>query len=186
MMKRQKSSDPPGRKYFGTADRLLAALDEVLGSSRDPRVLFSEFSRVLESEFEIRKGFLALREGDQTHFLAVASWKQDGTRKNLSLRLPQAPSLFEKVAESGQIYSENFAELFDGNLIERQLLFDDDTVSFMLRPLKHEGRVVALLGYSSDVPDAFETIQEGTIDAAFDKLAACLGRLLPEATPISR
>jgi hypothetical protein len=185
-MKRQKSNDSADRKYFGAADRLLTAIDDILGGTRDPRVIFSEISRLLETEFEIRKGFLALREGDQTRFLAVASWKHDGTRKNLSLRLPKGPSLFEKVAESGQIYSENFAELFDGNLIERRLLFDDDTVSFMLRPLKHEGRVVALLGYGSDVPDAFETIQEGMIDAAFDRLAARLGELLPEITPISR
>lgn len=184
-MKRRKSNDSADRKYFGAADRLLAAVDDILGGTRDPRVMFSEFSRLLESEFEIRKGFLALREGDQTRFLAVASWKQDGARRNLSLRLPKGPSLFEKVAESGQIYSENFAELFDGNLIERRLLLDDDTVSFMLRPLKRDGRVVALLGYSSDVPDAFETIQEGMIDAAFDRLALCLGRLLAEATPTS-
>jgi len=101
-MKRQKSNDSADRKYFGAADRLLAASDDILGGTRDPRVMFSEFSRLLETEFEIRKGFLALREGDQTRFLAVASWKQDGTRKNLSLRLPKGPSLFEKVAESGQ------------------------------------------------------------------------------------
>lgn len=142
----------------------------------DPMDTFANFSRLLETRFEIKKGFLALREGDQTRFLAVASWKKDKVRKKLSLKLPNTSSLFEKVAESGQIYAENFATLFDGNFIERQLLLDDTTESFMLRPLKHEGRVVGLIGYSSEVPDAFVTIQEGYIDAAFESLGDCLGK----------
>jgi len=35
-----------------------------------------------------------------------------------------------------------------------------------------------LLGYSSDVPDAFVTIQDGVLDRAFDQLAIRLAALL--------
>jgi hypothetical protein len=166
-------------KATGRRASLTAQIDEIMSTATDPRIAFSEFSRLMESTFEIRKGFLALREENQTRFLAIASWKKGGERRSLSLLLPQTPSLFEKVAETGQIYSETFAEFFDGNRIERSLLFDDNTVSFMLRPLKHEARVVGLIGYSSDIPDAFVTIEDGQLDPAFDRLATFLGHLQP-------
>ena len=177
-MNRWKHNEPSGEIHAREMERFITELAELLGSSVDPRELFSDFSRALESHYEIRKGFLALREGEQTRFLAVASWRTGGTRRNLSLRLPQASSFFEKVAESGQLYSENVGQFFDGNSIEKHLLFDDDTVSFMLRPLKHNGELIALLGYSSDVPDAFVTIQDGVLDRAFDQLAIRLAALL--------
>ena len=161
-------------------DRIATDLDQILHDRPDPRTLFNSLSRLLLQEFDIKKGFLALREGDQTRFLAVAAWKEDRTRKNLSLRLPNVSSLFEKVAESGQIYSENFADLFDGNYIERQLLLDDDTASFMLRPLKHEARVVALIGYSSEVSEAFVAFEEGLLDPVFDRVGVYLGQLESE------
>jgi len=173
-LRRERSDD--------TVKRLTAQLDKLLAGASDPRETFSEFSRLLENEFDIRKGFLALRENDGTRFLAVSSWKKGGQRRRLSLRLPSASSLFEKVAETGQIYSETFAEFFDGNSVERNLLFDDETVSFVLRPLKYDARVVGLIGYSSDKPDAFVTIQDGQLDPAFDRLAAYLGTRQLELT----
>jgi hypothetical protein len=156
-MNRFRDNRWSSERTAGKWAQLTAQVDEILSAATDARTAFSEFSRLMESTFDVCKGFLALREENQTRFLAVASWK--------------------KVAETGQIYSETFAEFFDGNRIERSLLFDDDTVSFMLRPLKHETRVVGLIGYSSDVPDAFVTIEDGQLDPAFDRLAALLGRL---------
>jgi hypothetical protein len=164
----------------GTIERLLDDLDQVLSDQTEPAGMFSEFTRCLEREFDISKGFLAIREGDHTRFMAVATFIKGKTRKNLSLRVPSMPSLFEQVSESGQIYSDSFAELFDGNLIEKRLIIDDDTISFMLRPLKHEGTVVGLIGYSSDVPEAFVVFEEGLLNPAFDRLASLLGN--PEAT----
>jgi hypothetical protein len=176
-MNRFRDNRWSSERTAGKWAQLTAQVDEILSAATDARTAFSEFSRLMESTFDVCKGFLALREENQTRFLAVASWKKGGERRSLSLLLPQTASLFEKVAETGQIYSETFAEFFDGNRIERSLLFDDDTVSFMLRPLKHETRVVGLIGYSSDVPDAFVTIEDGQLDPAFDRLAALLGRL---------
>ena len=157
--------------------RLIAQVDDILAAAADPRAAFSEFSRLLEGMFDLRKGFLALREEDLTRFLAIASWRHGGEHRVLSLRLPQVASLFEKVAETGHVYSESFSEFFDGNRIERSLLFDKDTVSFMLRPLKHDARVVGLIGYSSDVADAFVIIEDGRLDPIFERLATYLGRL---------
>jgi transcriptional regulator with GAF, ATPase, and Fis domain len=171
------SVDKQESGYESACDRVTADLEQILRDKPDPRAVFNRLSRSLLQEFDIKKGFLALREGDQTRFLAVAAWKDGKTRKNLSLRLPNVSSLFEKVAESGQIYSENFAALFDGNYIERQLLLDDDTASFMLRPLKHDARVVALIGYSSEASEAFVAFEEGLLDPIIDRVGAYLGQL---------
>ncbi len=179
-MSRRNDTDSPGDRAPGAIETLLADLACLMSDSCDPRLIFPEFTRILQRGFDIRKGFLAMREGNQTRFLAVALFSRGKTRKNLSLKLPTAPSLFEKVAETGRIYSENFAELFDGNLIERQLLLDDDTVAFMLRPLKHQARVVGLIGFSSDTPNTFVTFEEGLLNPAFDRLGELLGDIQPE------
>jgi|GEM_PF-1943739 len=160
-----------------TVRKLTKRLSEVPAEGNDPRAVFSDFTKELQRVYDISKGFLALREGDMTRFLAVATFSHGTVRKNLSLRLPLAPSLFERVAENGQLYTENFAELCDGNLIERRLLLDDSTRAFMLRPLKSDGRVIALLGYSSENPDAFVTFEEGLIDPALDEFGRLLGRM---------
>ena len=180
----ENDMDRQEQGFTEAVDRIAADLDQILSDRPDPRTMFNGLSRSLLQEFEIKKGFLALREDDQTRFLAVAAWKEDKTRKNLSLRLPNISSLFEKVAESGQIYSENFAALFDGNYMERQLLIDDDTASFMLRPLKYEAKVVALIGYSSEASEAFMAFEEGMLDSVFDRVGAHLGRLDAERSEV--
>jgi len=156
--------------------RMVRRLREVLARGSDPRELFYEFTRVLEQTFPIRKGLLALREPNHTRFLAVASWRAGKVRKNLSLRLPTVSSLFEKVAEDGRIYRESFAAFFDGNLLERRLLLDDETQSFVLRPIKYEGRVVALLGYSSDNADAFASLEENPLDAVIEMFGELIAK----------
>jgi len=161
----------------GSLNKLTQHLREVLAECSDPPTIFLRFTRELQRVYDITKGFLAIRDGDMTRFLAVATFSNGTVRKNLSLKLPSAPSLFEKVADDGRLYTENFAELCDGNLIERRLLLDDDTRAFMLRPLKSDSRVIGLLGYSSDNPDAFVTFEEGLIDPVLDEFGRLLGRM---------
>ncbi|RKX24746.1 MAG: hypothetical protein DRP45_07520 [Candidatus Zixiibacteriota bacterium] len=156
--------------------RLVEELESVLVDNAEPREMFLEFTRHLEREYDIAKGLLVLKENDKTRFLAVASWNHGKTRKNLSLLLPSTGSLFEKVAEQGQIYTDNFAELYDGNQMEKRLLLDDYTQSFMLRPLKHDATIVGLLGYSSENTDAFVTFEEGLLDPVIDHFAAVIAQ----------
>ncbi len=165
-----------GMEAARRVNRLVEELDLILSSHSDPRDIFSEFTKSLEQVYDINKGMLALMEGDQARFLAVATFSRGNVRKNLSLRLPLNTSLFHKVAEHGQMYADNFAELYDGNLIEKRLLLDDDTEAFMLRPLKFEGRVVAMLGYSSENPDAFATFDEGLLDPAIDRFGEAIAK----------
>jgi len=146
-------------------------LERVLTAHSDLREIFDGFTRCLETIYDISRGFLAVREGGQTRFMAVASWQQGQVRKNLSLRLPTESSLLERVAEDGQVYADTFAELCDGNRIERRLLLGDNARSFVLRPLKHDAQVVGMLGYSSDNPDAFAAFDENLWDPYLNRFA---------------
>jgi len=150
---------------------LLEESFQILQRFPDPRQAFLELTRVLEHQFSIHKAMLAVREDRAARFIAVATWDKGRCRRNLSLRLPTDRTLFAAVIEHGQMFAENFAELFDGSVIERQLLLDDDTQSFMLRPLKHEGTVVGLLGFGSANPDAFLLFEEGLFDRVMERLA---------------
>ena len=173
-MRHDKGCDSPDRDYSQGIHRLIRNVNDVLEIPRDPDETFLQFTKSLETEYDIRKGLLALRDTDHVRFLIVATFNQRKVRKNLSLKLPLTSSLFEKVAEHGRIHTESFTELFDGNSIERRLLLDDSSRSFMLRPLKHEGQVFALLGYSSENPDAFVMFEEGLLDPIIDRFAAAI------------
>ncbi|MCK4371845.1 MAG: GAF domain-containing protein, partial [candidate division Zixibacteria bacterium] len=99
-------------------------------------------------------------------------------RDGLRLNLPVDASLFEKVAEQGHIYTEDFCESFSGNFFERKLLLDDDSRSFVLQPLKSDGRVLGLLGYSSRKPMAFVTFEEGALDDICNRLGSIIEKLV--------
>lgn len=151
--------------------RLIDDLSAALQQCSDPRDLFTRFTDHLKRVYAIDRGFLAVCDGAMANFTAVASWQQGRERRNLSLRLPSQGSLLEKVAEDGRVFAETFADLYDGSMIERRLLLDDNSQSFMLRPLKYNGRVVAMLAYSSEEPGAFAAFNEQLLDPLLSKFA---------------
>jgi hypothetical protein len=55
----------------------------------------------------------------------------------------------------------------------------------MLKPLKHDARVVGIIGYSSDHPEAFAVVEDGLLDPIFDRLAEFLGRLQVAPSPVT-
>ena len=135
---------------------------------------FCDLTRELTEEYPIDKGVLVLRN-DISHQLAAISTYRDGVMcEGLRLNLPTESSLFEKVAEHGEVYSEDFCDSFSGNFFERKLLLDDDSRSFVVHPLKSDGRVMGLLGYSSRQPTAFAMFSEGAIV----EQAAALGAMI--------
>ena len=95
------------------------------------------------------------RRDDNRHLAAVTTWHNGSVRNGLSVNLPPESSLFEKVAEHGRVYTEDYCAGFSGNFFERKLLLGDDSRSFVVQPLKTDGKVVGLIGYSSEEPTAF-------------------------------
>jgi len=148
----------------------------------DMSELFIKLTQDLQHSFTISKGLLVIRENNATQFIATASFSQRKTRKNLTLRIPSVSSLFEKVAEGGTLYTENCSEFFSGNSFERNLLMDNNSRSFILQPLKHEGQVIGILGYSSDEVSAFTVFETGLLDTVAGLLASRISGKLPQKT----
>ncbi len=125
---------------------------------------FTELTRQLLCKFDISKGVLVIRRPIDEQLAAISTWQSGVTRDGLTITLPTETSLFDQVAKQGQTYAEDFCDSFSGNFFERRLLLDDDSRSFVVHPLKHEGKVVGLLAFSSHEPTAFAMFEEGDID----------------------
>ncbi len=138
--------------------------------------IFVGLTTELQRYYPISRGILLLREEKATQFIAVSTWNSGKTRKNLSLRIPSVSSLFEKVAEHGQVFSESFCDLFSGNSFERNLLIDDAAQSYVLQPLKRDAEVVGLIAYSSDCPTVFTTFEDGALQNVAQQMAQRIRR----------
>lgn len=130
----------------------------------EPSEIFFELTRHLRSEFKINKGVLLLRPDAGSPLAAVSTWNNGQTREGLAIKLPSDSSLFEQVAKQGRVYTDSFCAAFSGNFFEKKLLLEDDTRSFVLQPLKHNGEVIGLLGFSSDQATAFTLFEEGAVE----------------------
>ncbi len=141
---------------------------------------FSSLTKDLNNNLEINKGVLVIRMQDTHELAAISTWNNGILRDGLMVTLPAKSSLFEKVAEDGSIYTEDFCSSFSGNFFERKLLLDDQSRSFMVLPLKSEGKVVGLLAYSSEEPIAFAVFEEGKFRSKTEKFATDIHNLIAQ------
>lgn len=167
---RPTNSDVQGKP---TSESLLE-FDELVSSHGDLSEIFFKLTRQLCKDFDIHKGVLVLRHKQPNKLAVVCTWKHGLERDGLALNLPCESSLFEKVAQHGYVYTENFCEAFGGNFFERKLLLDDGSRSFALQPLKSNGHVVGLVGYSSLNPTAFIMFEEGMLENEAGNLATII------------
>lgn len=164
-------------------DRHQAIPDSIqfdFGSSRGHEVtvgdVFSEFTRRLQEKYDINRGVLILCKPGSSKLAAVSTWHNGAVHDGLSINLPDESSLFAKVAEEGHLYTDDFYGVFSGNFFERKLLLDENSRSFALHPLKRDGRVIGLVGYSSEKPTAFSVFEEGVLQDAVDQMSALLAQ----------
>ena len=155
-------------------------IDRQWAADADLSDIFIDLTSELQNHYHISRGLLLLKDQGSTRFIAVSTWNNGRTRKNLSLRIPSVSSLFEKVAEHGQVFSESFCDLFSGNSFERNLLIDDSAQSYVLQPLKLCGEVVGLIAYSSEDPTVFTTFEDGALADVANQLAQRIGNRLSE------
>ncbi|UCG62903.1 MAG: GAF domain-containing protein [Candidatus Zixiibacteriota bacterium] len=149
---------------------LRASIDRDSGLSH----AFFELTRRLAPQFNIRKAVLLLRPDANAPLAAISTWDNGQIREGLALKLPSESSLFEIVAGHGEVYTENFCGGFSGNFFEKKLLLEADSRSFVLHPLKHDGQVIGLLGFSSDRPTAFTCFEEGLVDPVINEFSAII------------
>ena len=157
-------------------------LDSTQQNGMHPETELSEtfvgLTRRLRVKYPIDKGVLIVREEEGDQLAAISTWHHGTVRDGLKLNLPADSSLFEKVAEDGRTYTEDFCGSFSGNFFERKLLLDDDSRCFVVQPLKSEGRVLGLLGFSSHAESAFAMFEEGALDSVADKFGEIIDRRL--------
>ncbi|MFH1373784.1 MAG: GAF domain-containing protein [bacterium] len=139
-------------------------LKELARRGESLSVIFFELTRYLTETYAIDKGVLILRQEQPCRLSAVSTWKDGLGCDGLELRLPSDSSLFEQVAQHGQVYTEQFCGAFSGNFYEHRLLLNKDSRSFVVQPLRSEGCVVGLLAYSSENVAAFTMFEEGALD----------------------
>ncbi len=142
----------------------------------DVSEMFAQLTDELSRQFHINRGVLVVRRDDTRHLAAVSTWNNGSLRNGLSVNLPPHSSLFEKVAEHGCVYTESFCDSFSGNFFERRLLLGEDSRSFVVQPLKNEGKVIGLLGYSSEEPTAFTMFEEGALDKVAQDFATAIDK----------
>jgi len=160
------------RDYFqDDEEKRIVKIENIINGSNNLSDIFVKLTKHLGKQFHINKGVLVLKRGSSNNLAAVSTWNNGHAQDGLAIDLPGDSSLFEKVVEHGQVYTEDFCGSFSGNFFERKLLLDNSSRSFVLHPLKSEGEVIGLLGYSSEKPTAFAVFEEGILDDVAGKFA---------------
>jgi GAF domain-containing protein len=160
------------------------SVDRWWSADDDPADLFINLTRKLCDHLEISRGILIVRDEFGARLVAVSTFEDGCIRKNLSLQVPESSSFFEHVAGDGRPFTDEYYGMFSGNSFEKRLLLGDDTRSYAILPLNHDGKIVGLLALSSAEPAAFATVEEGFLGNIADKLAAHINRQLnqPDGT----
>jgi len=123
--------------------------------------LFVETARSIHRYIPLQRAILVVARAHYRDLIAVAGWSlsnRNGATRTLSLALPVEDSLFAQVAAQRFGFSDDYFGLFSGNSIERRLLIDDQTRSYVIWPLKVEASLIGLVGLSSEFPGAFTEI----------------------------
>ena len=136
--------------------------------------LFCELVSKLSKWFSITKATLAVHH-HQTGTLKLASWwDQYCFKQGVLMSLPTENSLFYRVLESRRLLHEPINGNFPGNYIERRLMVSKTTAALAVYPLVFNNVVQGVISIASPVPYAFEMLEEGYLDAAFEQMANVL------------
>jgi len=145
--------------------------------------LFVETARSIHRYIPLQRAVLVAVRDHYRDLIAVAGWSlfgKEGGLRTLSLTLPAEDSLFAQVAAQRFGFSDDYFGLFSGNRIERGLLIDNLTRSYVIWPLKTESSLVGLVGLSSEYAGAFIELEAIDPERTFAPLTTELARLRNE------
>ena len=144
--------------------------NRVPANQAEPSEMFFEIIDFLKERYTLNKSVLIIKN-ENTVLSAISTWSYGVRQDGLTLNLPHQELLFERVLDDGRLYAEFFIGSFSGNFFERKLLLDEESRSFALQPLKSDGKVVGLVGFSSKNPTAFALMEEGDSSDIFNLFA---------------
>ena len=145
-------------------------LELIFEQTHSSSELFFVLTEFLKERYSINKSVLVIKEPNLV-LSAISTWSNGQRNEGLSLNLPHTKSLFEKVMEHGRLYTEFYSDSFSGNFFERKLLLDDNSKSFALQPLNCDGKIIGLIGFSSDDAGAFSMLEEDDSEEILNRFA---------------
>lgn len=145
--------------------------------------LFIETARSFHRYIPVHRAVLVAVGDHYRDLMVIAGWSDSGNNagaRTLALRLPVENSLFAQVAAQRSGFSDDYFGLFSGNSIERKLLLDNTTGSYVIWPLRIDASIVGLIGFSSELPGAFVELEAIDPERTLAPLATELARLRSE------
>lgn len=145
--------------------------------------LFIETARCIHRYIPVHRAVLVAVGDHYRDLIVLAGWPDIGSNagaRTLALRLPAENSLFAQVAAQRCGFSDDYFGLFSGNSLERQLLLDNITGSYVIWPLRIDASIVGLIGFSSELPGAFVELEAIDPEKTLAPLATELARLKSE------
>jgi hypothetical protein len=145
--------------------------------------LFIETARSFHRYIPVHRAVLVAVGDHYRDLIVIAGWTDIGNNSGariLALRLPVENSLFAQVAAQRSGFTDDYFGLFSGNSIERKLLLDNATGSYVIWPLRIGASIVGLIGFSSELPGAFVELEAIDPERTLAPLATELARLRTE------
>jgi transcriptional regulator with GAF, ATPase, and Fis domain len=113
--------------------------------------------------------------------LRVIDIKKPGyTGESLSLILPDKQSLLHSIFRKKEIFTENDPLKFDGNFLEKKLLFDNETKAVAVCPIWTNSHVSGLICFTSTIPQGFDMLERGILGAIANQFAPIMDNNVKE------
>jgi len=135
--------------------------------------IFFCLTKKLNKFFSISNSILIVYSETDSCLKAIAS-KGSKARHGLVLSLPREDSFLYSILDQGQIFTQNYPEELDCNFIEEKLLFQEETNSIAICPVRCNGSLRALLCLTSPIHYAFSMIDEGMLDGILHKFGEAI------------
>ena len=170
-----QNSDHPAAK---NTSRFIKSLSFRLKKAKGINEQFFSLTKKLSRLLSLSRAVLIVRSCKNDTLKVIAVRGRRLTRQGLALTLPDRDSILYSVFREGKVYSENLPGRFKGNFIERKLLLDKETASFVISPIICEEVVIGLLCLASPVPHTFAAFE----DSVFEEILEPLGKVIKRET----
>jgi hypothetical protein len=126
---------------------------------------FRALVKHVRTTFDITHAALVRREGDCDRLVAMSMWNGGNNCRSLSLILPTGPSLLTEIAHDRRVFHDWSLTVSETSRMERQIIAGKAQGDLVVLPLIHDGRVVGLASFASELPDALATLDECALGA---------------------
>jgi len=157
----------------------LNSIRAILRKPGDINRLFFRLTDKLNRLYSITKAALIVHSNHDNKLKTIAMKGINGTCEGLALTLPENDSLLYRVFTDGFLYIQNYPDPFSGNFFEEKMLVDQATQSLAVLPITEKNSPTGLICFSSTIPNAFESFEDGILDDILENFGHELKDRLP-------